>query len=100
MPHPKLLLLEDGVGVAGAEIQTRSCLIAKPPRYSLSHAAPLNYCFSRMGLVWRMRRLAASVWAELILWSLWSLVVLFSIGLPIYLGSSYLGEPTPLVSSS
>jgi hypothetical protein len=47
-----------------------------------------------MGLVWRVRRLAASVWAELILWSLWSLVVLFSIGLPIYLGSSYLGEPT------
>jgi hypothetical protein len=46
-----------------------------------------------MGLVWRVRRLAASVWAELILWSLWSLVVLFSIGLPIYLGSNYLGEP-------
>lgn len=43
-----------------------------------------------MGLVWRLRRLAASVWAELILWSLWSLVVLFSIGLPIYLGSNYL----------
>jgi hypothetical protein len=46
----------------------------------------------RMGLVWRVRRLAASAWAELILWSLWSLVVLFSIGLPIYLGANYLCE--------
>jgi hypothetical protein len=56
---PKLLMLlvcEDRAGVAVVDIRTPACLSAKPTCYSLSHAAPLNYCCSRMGLVWWLRR--------------------------------------------
>lgn len=40
--------------------------------------------------VWGLKRLSASVWMELVVWTLWILALLLSIILPVYLGIHYL----------
>ena len=40
--------------------------------------------------MWMLRRLAASAWVEVVVWSVWLVVVVGSLVLPLYLGISYL----------
>ena len=40
--------------------------------------------------MWALRRVAASAWVELCVWSVWLVVVVGSLVLPIYLGLSFL----------
>ena len=43
-----------------------------------------------MSATWKFRRLVSSAGTDLVLWSLWSLVTLAAIVLPLYLGASFL----------
>ena len=43
-----------------------------------------------MSLTWKFKRLLSSALTDLVLWSVWTLVVLAGLLLPLYLGTSYL----------
>jgi len=45
-----------------------------------------------MGVPWMLRRIGASVWADLVVWGAWLVVVVASLLLPLYLGVNYLAE--------